>query len=49
MNPWGLLLILIGFILIVIGVKGTQSQVLAAFKGVKQGQSTTTLKTIGLS
>jgi uncharacterized membrane protein len=39
MSAWGLLLIFIGFLLIVIGVKGTQSQVLGAFKGVKQGQS----------
>lgn len=39
MNPWGLLFILIGFVLIVIGVKGTQAQVLKAFKGVKQGQT----------
>lgn len=39
MNPWGLILLFIGFILIVMGVKGTQGQVLTAFKGVKQGQS----------
>lgn len=39
MNPWGLLFIAVGFILIVIGVKGTQKQVLSAFKGVRQGQS----------
>lgn len=39
MSAWGLVLIFIGFILIVIGVKGTQGQVLSAFKGVKQGQS----------
>lgn len=39
MNPWGLLFIVGGFILIVIGVKGTQTQVLSAFKGVKQGQT----------
>jgi hypothetical protein len=48
MNPWGLLLIIVGFILIVIGVKGTQSQVLAAFKGVKQGQSGTVLNKLGI-
>lgn len=40
MNPWGLFLIIIGFLMIVVGVKGTQSQVLSAFKGVKQGQTT---------
>ena len=39
MNPWGLFLIIIGFLMIVVGVKGTQSKVLAAFKGVKQGQT----------
>ena len=39
MNPWGFVIILIGFLLIVIGVKGTQGRVLAAFKGVKQGQT----------
>lgn len=39
MNVWGLLLVFVGFILIVIGVKGTQGQVLSAFKGVKQGQT----------
>jgi hypothetical protein len=36
MNPWGLFLLVIGFLLIVIGVKGTQSEVLSAFKGVRQ-------------
>jgi hypothetical protein len=44
MNPWGLFLIIIGFLLIVMGVKGTQGNVLAAFKGVKQGQSTPIIK-----
>jgi hypothetical protein len=39
MSPWGVILIVIGFLLIVIGVKGTGSQVLSAFKGVKQGQT----------
>lgn len=39
MNAWGLLLIGIGFLLMVIGVKGTQNQVRDAFKGVKQGQT----------
>lgn len=43
MNPWGLFLIVIGFLMIVVGVKGTQSSVLAAFKGVKQGQTKGTL------
>jgi hypothetical protein len=39
MSPWAILLILVGFFMIVIGVKGTQSQVLSAFKGIKQGQT----------
>lgn len=39
MNPWGFLFIIIGVMLIIMGVKGTQGQVLTAFKGVKQGQS----------
>jgi hypothetical protein len=38
-NAWGLLLIGIGFLLMVIGVKGTQNQVRDAFKGVNQGQT----------
>lgn len=48
MNAWGLLLILIGFLMIVIGVKGTQTQVLNAFKGTNQGQSSSVLELIGL-
>ena len=39
MNPWGLFLIIIGLVLIIIGVKGTQGHVLAAFKGVRVGQT----------
>jgi len=39
MSPWGIILVLVGFLLIVIGVKGTGGQVLSAFKGVKQGQT----------
>jgi hypothetical protein len=39
MSPWGIILVIAGFLLIVIGVKGTGSQVLSAFKGVKQGQT----------
>lgn len=42
MNPWGLFLIIIGFLLIVMGVKNTQGQVLSAFKNVKQGQTSKT-------
>lgn len=33
MNPWGLFIILIGLVLIVIGVKGSQHNILAAVKG----------------
>lgn len=38
-SAWGLLLIGIGFVMIVMGIKNSQSNVLAAFKGVKQGQT----------
>lgn len=44
MNPWGLFLVVVGFLLIVVGVKGTQGQVLSAFKNVKQGQTSGTGK-----
>lgn len=39
MNPFGLILIILGILLIIMGIKGSQSGVLAAIKGVKQGQS----------
>lgn len=39
MNPMALILIPLGFIMIVIGIKGTHKDVLATFKGVKQGQT----------
>ena len=32
MNPWGLFIIIIGLILIVIGVKGSQHNILSAMK-----------------
>lgn len=38
MSPWALILIPLGIVLIIIGVKGSQQSVLMAFKGVKQGQ-----------
>lgn len=38
MSPWALILIPLGILMIIIGVKGSQSEVLKAFKGVKQGQ-----------
>jgi hypothetical protein len=47
-NAWGVLLVIIGFLLLVIGIKGTQSQVLAAFKGIKQGETAPTLKSFGV-
>lgn len=37
MNPWGLVLIGLGLVLIVIGVKGSQHNVIAAFKGIRSG------------
>lgn len=48
MNPWGLFLVIVGFLLIVMGVKGTQGQVLSAFKNVKQGQTTAYMTGSGL-
>jgi hypothetical protein len=39
MSALGLVLIVIGFALIVVGVKGTQKAVSKAFTGVKQGQT----------
>lgn len=39
MNPLALILIPLGIILIIIGVKGSQKKIVAAFKGVKQGQT----------
>lgn len=35
MNPLGLILVGLGIILIVIGVKGSQHNVLSAFKGIR--------------
>ena len=35
MNPLGLIIIALGLIMIVIGFKGSQHSVIAAFKGVK--------------
>lgn len=35
MNPWGLMFIALGFLLIVIGFKGSQHNVMKAFKGIK--------------
>lgn len=40
MNPWGVLFIILGILLIVIGIRGTQGNVKKAFVGVKQGQTT---------
>lgn len=42
MNPWGLFLIVIGFLVMVIGIKGTQGQILSTFKNIKQGQTSNT-------
>lgn len=42
MNPWGLFLIVIGFLVMVVGIKGTQGQILSTFKNIKQGQTSNT-------
>jgi hypothetical protein len=34
MNPWGLVLVAVGILLIIIGVTGTQHTVLQVFKGI---------------
>lgn len=36
MNPFGLLLILLGFVLIVIGFKGSQHNIMSDLKGIRQ-------------
>jgi hypothetical protein len=36
MNPWGLIIIGMGLIILIIGFKGSQHNVIAAFKGAKQ-------------
>lgn len=42
MNPFGLFLISVGLLMIVIGFKGSQHNVLNAFKGIHGGTSTGT-------
>lgn len=37
MNPWGLMFIALGFLMIVVGFKGSQHNVMKAFKGTKGG------------
>lgn len=37
MNPWGLLFIALGFLMIVVGFKGSQHSVMDAFKGTSSG------------
>lgn len=37
MNPWGLLFMALGFLMIVVGFKGSQHSVMDAFKGAKSG------------
>jgi hypothetical protein len=44
-NPIGLIILGIGIIMFIIGFKGSQHEVVAAFKGVKSGTATTTKKT----
>lgn len=36
MNPFGLLLILLGFVLIVIGFKGSQHNIMSDLKGIRR-------------
>lgn len=52
MNPLGLILLSLGLILIVIGFKGSQHNVINAFKGVKTAKnaaaSSGTTKPIGV-
>lgn len=36
MNPFGLLIMGLGFLLIVVGFKGSQHSVMKAFKGIRQ-------------
>lgn len=38
MNPWGLMFVALGFLLIVIGFKGSQHTVMDAFKGVHKSK-----------
>lgn len=45
MNPWAILMIGLGLILIVIGVKGSQHEVIAAFTGKNAATSTNTAST----
>jgi hypothetical protein len=35
MNPFGVILVLLGFVLIVIGFKGSQHRIMADLKGVR--------------
>jgi len=45
-NPWGILFVGIGLIMIIIGFKGSQHSVINAFKGVKSSGPTGTTSTI---
>lgn len=51
MNPFGLILILLGIIIFVIGFKGTQSSILSLLKGSKNvtsaGEGTASSATAG--
>jgi hypothetical protein len=44
-NPWGILFVGIGLIMIIIGFKGSQHSVIDAFKGVKGGTGAQATKT----
>jgi len=45
-NPWGILFVGIGLIMIIIGFKGSQHSVINAFKGVKSSGPTGTTSTV---
>lgn len=41
MNPWGILFVGMGLVLIIIGFKGSQHSVVDAFKGIKPSSNVT--------
>jgi hypothetical protein len=42
MNPWSVVLLLLGIACLIIGAKGTQDNAVAMLKGKKYGKSTLT-------
>lgn len=41
MNPWGLMFIALGFLMVVVGFKGSQHNVMKAFKGTNPKSKST--------